>query len=221
MSYRKYQVVSVFLSCCALADSFLPETLHVNCRRSDSQNKCGPFGVSVATGLTGKSVPAENDGPLRKRSIKSNVAAMVSRMRRSQFKESPSTAAEMERLRRENVFLRESIKKLEIENDRLESSSRIVLETFEGEGKLRDIARWRSEGVPVTLTGEEMLNGDPALWCYEIEDDDACPVEPTVSFGVALRDRAYWLVGLLTLQSLSGFILAHNQALLSDHPVGE
>jgi hypothetical protein len=50
-------------------------------------------------------------------------------------------------------------------------------------------------------------------------DKDTCPVEPTISFGEALRDRSCWLVGLLVLQSLSGLILAQNQNLLSDHPV--
>lgn len=48
---------------------------------------------------------------------------------------------------------------------------------------------------------------------------DDCPLEPSVSFGEALRDRAYWLVGLLLLQSFSGIILSRNEALLADHPV--
>ncbi|KAL7553855.1 hypothetical protein ACHAWF_017417 [Thalassiosira exigua] len=46
-----------------------------------------------------------------------------------------------------------------------------------------------------------------------------CPVEPNVSFGDAFRSRAYWLVGLLALQSCSGFILSRNELLLQDHPV--
>jgi Mg/Co/Ni transporter MgtE len=48
---------------------------------------------------------------------------------------------------------------------------------------------------------------------------DQCPLEPAVSFGAALRDRAYWLVGLLLMQSFSGIILSRNEALLVDHPV--
>ena len=47
---------------------------------------------------------------------------------------------------------------------------------------------------------------------------DECPLEPTISFGEALRDRAYWLVGLLLMQSFSGIILSRNEALLADHP---
>ena len=50
------------------------------------------------------------------------------------------------------------------------------------------------------------------------EKKDECPVEPTISFSQALRDRAYWLVGLLLMQSFSGIILSRNEALLSNHP---
>ena len=56
--------------------------------------------------------------------------------------------------------------------------------------------------------------------CIENEYDGlTCPIEPDVSFGDALRDRAYWLCGLLAMQSLSGFILARNEVLLQNHPV--
>lgn len=72
----------------------------------------------------------------------------------------------------------------------------------------------------MTLTGEEMLTGEPSQWCDELEED-ACPGEPTISFGEALRDRAYWLVGLLVMQSGSGIILARNEALLANHPVSK
>ena len=44
-------------------------------------------------------------------------------------------------------------------------------------------------------------------------------MEPTISFGEALRDRAYWLVGLLVMQSCSGIILSRNEVLLANHPV--
>jgi hypothetical protein len=68
-----------------------------------------------------------------------------------------------------------------------------------------------------TLTSEELLAQEAALWCDD-DMEDSCPVEPDVSFGEALRDRAYWLVGLLALQSCSGLILAHNEALIQHHP---
>jgi hypothetical protein len=104
------------------------------------------------------------------------------------------------RLQTENEQLRESLRQMEIENQRLQHdvSTRIILETFEGEGK---------------QTGED-------VWCDELEGD-SCPVEPMISFGEALRDRAYWLVGLLILQSGSGIILARNEALLANHPVSK
>lgn len=46
-----------------------------------------------------------------------------------------------------------------------------------------------------------------------------CPVEPNVTFVDAMKSRAAWLVGLLVMQSCSGFILSRNEMLLQDHPV--
>ena len=67
-----------------------------------------------------------------------------------------------------------------------------------------------SSFLPTTEDGE--CSGDKS-------DSLTCPIEPDVSFGDALRDRAYWLCGLLAMQSLSGFILARNEVLLQNHPV--
>jgi hypothetical protein len=140
------------------------------------------------------------------------------------------TNMEYEMLQQENGLLRETIRQLEMENERLKSSaSRIVIENFEGEGKMPPESFWfegMSSSMPnestmekgITLTGEEMESSSP-MWCDELDDGDVCPVEPTISFGEALRDRAYWLVGLLVMQSCSGFILAHNELLLEKHPV--
>jgi hypothetical protein len=145
------------------------------------------------------------DGP----SIASNFEALESQ----ESTATPSTltadvipAEEFIRLQKENEQLRESLRQMEIENSRLlhDAPSRIILETFEGERKIR-----RAESID-----------DPSMWCDELEDD-ACPVEPMISFSEALRDRAYWLVGLLILQSGSGIILARNEALLANHPVSK
>lgn len=46
-----------------------------------------------------------------------------------------------------------------------------------------------------------------------------CPMEPNITFLDAMKSRAGWLVGLLAMQSCSGFILARNEALLQNHPV--
>ena len=109
----------------------------------------------------------------------------------------PNQQSELERLRRENILLRETLYKLEAENEKLQQdfANRIVIETFEGEGRIR---RAREESPPddfetsLTLMSEEqMLYDDPSQWCDELEEG-ACPVEPTISFGEALRDRAYW-----------------------------
>lgn len=67
-----------------------------------------------------------------------------------------------------------------------------------------------ASSLPTTEDGE--CSGDKY-------DSLTCPIEPDVSFGDALRDRAYWLCGLLAMQSLSGFILARNEVLLQNHPV--
>jgi hypothetical protein len=124
---------------------------------------------------------------------------------------------ELIRLQKENEQLRESLRKMESENSRLlrDAPSRIILETFEGERKIR-----RAESQSTMMDGETALDDSAMMWCDELEDD-ACPVEPMISFGEALRDRAYWLVGLLILQSGSGLILARNEALLANHPVSK
>lgn len=129
----------------------------------------------------------------------------------------------------ENNRLRDSIKMLEEENERLKryvekqhkmeleasakqttTNKRIVLETFEGEGLF--------DGVDTQNFAMTKNSDDEELWC-DVLDGDECPVEPSVSFGEALRDRAYWLVGLLIMQSLSGIILSRNELLLANHPV--
>ena len=147
----------------------------------------------------------------------------------------------VEELETENMLLRETVQQLELENDRLSKQRKVVLESFEGEGSLfmetqegsRD--RNNKKGYEddlmefgITLSGDELAGDintftspsdkDAALWCDELEDD-MCPVEPQISFSAALRDRAYWLVGLLVMQSCSGFILSRNEALLANHPV--
>ena len=125
-------------------------------------------------------------------------------------------------MKTENELLRNTVRQLEMENERLrESSSKIVIETFEGEGRQRGVgdASWYDSLVDaegITMSGAE-LEAVP-LWCDELEED-TCPIEPTISFLDAMRDRAYWLVGLLALQSCSGFILSRNEALLESHPV--
>lgn len=141
-------------------------------------------------------------------------------------------------LKRENDRLKRKIKDLEEENQMLhfEVANRIVLESFEGEGRIRMVAQLQRRppdtestyrvsdtslvGTPGDITLEESYQQtDESMWCDQLDDDDTCPLEPTVSFTEALRDRSLWLVGLLIMQSLSGIVLARNEELLTKHPV--
>jgi hypothetical protein len=130
---------------------------------------------------------------------------------------------ELELLKEENQRLREALDRVETENVRLQQTldNRIILEVFEGESRMkRDLA---NSGDSVTLTAENMLGEETYLQDEEclLEDPDSCPIEPQIPFGEALRDRAFWLVGLLAMQSCSGFILANNEALLGNHPISK
>merc|ERR1719343_130973 len=134
----------------------------------------------------------------------------------------------------ENRRLQESIRILEVENERLKkfveqqhekelqeaaTKKRIVIETFEGEGLFDSIVGdASSKSQQYALADMDKNDDDGELWC-DVLDGDECPVEPKISFGEALRDRAHWLVGLLIMQSLSGIILSRNEMLLANHPV--
>jgi len=123
-------------------------------------------------------------------------------------------------LKSENSVLRDTIRQLEEENQKLKQrAARVVgLENFEGDHFFPEEYEnpFGDSGGGLTMSTEEIKTGEQ--WCDELEEDE-CPIEPAVSFGSALKDRAYWLVGLLIMQSFSGLILSRNEALLADHPV--
>jgi len=140
--------------------------------------------------------------------------------------------ATLERVNRENDFLKRQIQELADENDRLEQrlrTSSLVLENFEGENRREydasgsPILRWfQDDNEVLQINSNQSLNTNASneIVCEtDILGNEVCPVEPGISFSDALRDRAYWLVGLLALQSCSGFILAKNEILLQRHPV--
>lgn len=99
-------------------------------------------------------------------------------------------------LAEENSLLRETIRQLELENERLKNSaSRIVIESFEGEGRMPPESFWfegmgssappeQQQNEGITMSSEEIMEAPQQLWCDEL-DDDACPVEPTISFGMS------------------------------------
>ena len=149
-------------------------------------------------------------------------------------------SSEIDQIKRENEFLKQQIQELTDENKRLEKgieTSTLVLESFEGENARRQydasgnpILKWFEDETDVGQDDFKILQIDdeggpnsrankPPDCETDLFGEEYCPVEPDVSFGDALRDRAYWLVGLLALQSCSGFILANNELLLQKHPV--
>jgi len=110
-----------------------------------------------------------------------------------EFVVTDSIGNKLEMLQHKNELLENKLLQLEEDNQNLQetcSCYQIVIETFEGEGRKS-----------------------------ETNEGDTCPIEPDISFIDAMRDRAYWLVGLLAFQSCSGFILSRNEALLETHPV--
>mmetsp|Transcript_20615 Transcript_20615/g.51254 ORF Transcript_20615/g.51254 Transcript_20615/m.51254 type:complete len:390 (+) Transcript_20615:289-1458(+) len=184
-------------------------------RRSTRQNA---LSVSRFTSRKPSPVQLQNKPP-----SEDNLSFFEDPSQIMQSSQSNSTA-----IASENNRLRDSIRMLEEENERLKryvekqhqkeleastTNKRIVLETFEGEGLFDGVDGEQS--FALAKTNDE--DGDE-LWC-DVLDGDECPIEPAVSFGEALRDRAYWLVGLLIMQSLSGIILSRNEMLLANHPV--
>lgn len=147
-------------------------------------------------------------------------------------------------LKEENENLKKYQKEILNEQKRIKArnnnnSNKIILESFEGEHLFDSSpSSFRRNNNTNSEKGKEKNYDDDTsllssstssdiliemeevdeLWCDSL-DGDQCPLEPTISFGEALRDRAYWLVGLLILQSLSGIILMRNEALLINHPV--
>jgi hypothetical protein len=156
---------------------------------------------------------------IRRKAARSISNLMASLPRNSIGDEGDSAMTKISTLEQENHILRQSIKELERENDALEKShrrQRIILENFEGE----DETDWWDEELQESSQNRSYDDSSFVPeddTCIEFEDG-ACPIEPDVSFADALQDRAYWLVGLLTLQSMSGLILARNEALLQTHP---
>jgi len=177
-------------------------------------------------------------GRSRRARLRSHVSNIWSTIRSKNGRQleasrsTPPTSEEIvQELETENTLLRETVRQLENENERLASQRRIILENFEGEGFFQteknsmnqDLAEFGITLSEAELAGDISSFRSPSdqgveQWCDEL-DEDSCPVEPSISFGAALRDRAYWLVGLLIMQSCSGIILSRNEALLANHPV--
>lgn len=108
-------------------------------------------------------------------------------------------------------------------NSNLTSKNYQELEaTVENLQKLLDISRLREKRLVSKL---EQLGGQVISLDLEIQNTvissgeyDNCPLEPKVSFVSSVIDRGGWLVGLLTVQSLSSFVLSWNESLFRQHP---
>lgn len=89
--------------------------------------------------------------------------------------------------------------------------------------KLLEVSRLREKRLVSKL---EQLGGRAVSFDLEMQSTaivsggeyDNCPLEPKVSFLSSVIDRGGWLVGLLTVQSLSSFVLSWNEGLFRDHP---
>ena len=147
---------------------------------------------------------------------------------------------EVNKLKKENKLLQERLHLLQEQNDQLQKErtytnnnrkieQRIILEDFEGEIYDTNSNNFVEDDYDDDEFGLSN-NSDPLIDEDEVcEYDDTsnkwlnsigeCPVEPNITFLDAMKSRAYWLVGLLALQSCSGFILSRNELLLQDHPV--
>lgn len=123
---------------------------------------------------------------------------------------------QLERVQRQNELLKQQQTSTDATSQRVvhdpipHEQQRIILENFEGEPTPASQIAVEDE---ICEYDEDQNKWIPGNGIGE------CPVEPNVSFIDALKSRAYWLVGLLAVQSCSGFILSRNELLLQNHPV--
>jgi len=142
---------------------------------------------------------------------------------------SRSKTSKILELEKENESLRASLLVLDREKTLLEDTQaqqRIILENFEGENGSDFNSTWwdvpKNRGLILdsdTFQIDDSNEQDIEVCDVALDDEGNCPTEPDVTFNEALKERGNWLVGLLALQSCSGFILARNEALLQAHPV--
>jgi len=140
-------------------------------------------------------------------------------------------------LKEENENLKKYQKEMLQEQKRMKTrnnnnSNKIILESFEGEhlfdsspssfrrnnnknseeGEGKEKNYFDDTSLLSSSTSSDILiemEGDDELWCDSL-DGDQCPLEPTISFGEALRDRAYWLVGTRYICPAFASIRLHN-----------
>lgn len=119
-------------------------------------------------------------------------------------KENELLQVQLQRAQRQNELLKEQETSTDTTSQRIThdpipyEQQRIILEDFEGELTTASQVAVEDE---ICEYDEDQNKWIPGNGIGE------CPIEPNVSFINALKSRAYWLVGLLAVQSCSGFIL--------------
>lgn len=132
-------------------------------------------------------------------------------------------------LKQENQLLHEQLQRVQLHNEQLLATQQQATDAATQQMAYESLAPYEQQRIILEDFEGELVpaSADDELCEYD-EDRDAwipgngigeCPLEPNISFVDALKSRAYWLVGLLALQSCSGFILSRNELLLQNHPV--
>ena len=101
-------------------------------------------------------------------------------------------------LQSENYVLRDTIRQLEEENQKLKQKAKIVLENFEGErlfrgddGSLIQVGT----GSGITLTGDEIAQDE--LWCDELDGgEQTIRLLPRIFFSFFLYENSYFFFNL-------------------------
>jgi hypothetical protein len=127
-------------------------------------------------------------------------------------------------LKQENQLLHEQLQRVQLHNEQLLATQQQATDAATQQMAYESLAPYEQQRIILEDFEGELVpaSADDELCEYD-EDRDAwipgngigeCPLEPNISFVDALKSRAYWLVGLLALQSCSGFILSRNELLL-------
>ena len=177
---------------------------------SPSQHICTKSTRSTFTLTSSSSSSLSRMLSIRRQQFTPSSSSQIILQQQSQASSSSTSSLETE-----NSSLRDMIKQLEEENENLKkiqhqqqeiqekqsttrrnnssnnNNKKIILETFEGEHMFDSLPDNNTNNMMMNMDGD---NDDDELWCDSL-DGDTCPLEPTLSFGEALRDRAVWLVG--------------------------
>ena len=130
-------------------------------------------------------------------------------------------------LEHQNARLEETISELRARIAELEGQEQSTTVRALSENSLGVKNGWKGVTLPsmqngkLSMAPDDLDDVEEGEWCEVLEDgtpDALCEKESTDDFLVALRSRVTWLVGLLTLQSMSSIILSDYELLIQAHP---